>query len=44
MKTSAIVAMVLTTGFVWGGFIYLMIKAIGKERRKRQMGEGEGAP
>jgi hypothetical protein len=31
--------MVLTTGFVWGGFIYLMVKAVGKERTKRRIEE-----
>ena len=40
MNTSAIVAMVLTGGFVWGGFLILLIHGIRHERRKQR----DGAP
>ncbi|UCC81721.1 MAG: MetS family NSS transporter small subunit [Gemmatimonadota bacterium] len=38
MNTSAIVAMALTCGFIWGGFLVLLTYGIRKERQKA--GEG----
>lgn len=35
MSTTAIVTMVLITGFVWGGFAYILKTAIRKESEKR---------
>lgn len=34
MSGSAIVAMLLICGFVWGGFIILLVQGIRSERRK----------
>jgi len=34
MNTSAIVMMVLMCGFVWGGFLFLLTKAIRSEADK----------
>ncbi|UCF20089.1 MAG: methionine/alanine import family NSS transporter small subunit [Gemmatimonadota bacterium] len=34
MSTSAIVAMLLTCGFIWGGFLILLAYAIRRERDK----------
>jgi hypothetical protein len=34
VTTTAIVAMVLTAGFVWGGFAFLLVLAMRSERRK----------
>ncbi len=38
MNTSAIVAMVLTCGFIWGGFLVLLTHGIRKEREKEREG------
>ena len=34
MSTSAIVMMILICGFVWGGFLYLLIRAVRSEANK----------
>jgi len=34
METSAIIAMIIILGCVWGGFIYALRMAIRKEREK----------
>jgi Putative methionine and alanine importer, small subunit len=34
MSGSAIVMMVLVCGFVWGGFVYLLLRALRSEARK----------
>ncbi|MEE9133855.1 MAG: MetS family NSS transporter small subunit [Gemmatimonadota bacterium] len=38
MNTSAIVAMILTCGFVWGGFALLLTYAIQREKEKTKEG------
>lgn len=38
MNTSAIIAMTLTGGFVWGGFLFLLFHGIRHERKKREDG------
>lgn len=35
MSTKAIVTMVVVTGFVWGGFAFILKTAIRKEGEKR---------
>jgi hypothetical protein len=35
MTGSAITLMILVCGFVWGGFIYLLSRAVRSEARKR---------
>lgn len=47
MKPDALIAMVLTAGFVWGGFVVILAHALRKERDKGARGagsleEGEG--
>jgi hypothetical protein len=34
MSGSAIVLMVLVCAFVWGGFLYLLVRAVRSEARK----------
>lgn len=34
MSTTAIVTMVLIAGLVWGGFAFILMKAVQKESRK----------
>ncbi len=34
MSGAALTMMVLVCGFVWGGFLYLLARAIRSERRK----------
>ena len=34
MSTSAIVMMILMCGFVWGGFLFLLVKAVRSEADK----------
>ena len=36
MSTSAIVMMVMVCGFIWGGFLYLLIRAMRSEAGKSQ--------
>lgn len=36
MNTTAILAMVLTCGFVWGGFLALLAYGIKREREKAE--------
>lgn len=36
MSAKAIVTMVLITGFVWGGFVYILKTAIRKEGEKSE--------
>ncbi len=36
MKLSAVITMVLICGFVWGGFLLLLARAIRSEREKAQ--------
>lgn len=38
MNTSAIVAMALICGFIWGGFLVLLTYGIRKEREKTDEG------
>ncbi|UCC71198.1 MAG: MetS family NSS transporter small subunit [Gemmatimonadota bacterium] len=38
MNTSALIALVLTCGFVWGGFLLLLTYGIRKEREKAEGG------
>lgn len=38
MNASAITAMILIGGFVWGGFLVLLIHGIRHERRKMREG------
>lgn len=38
MNLSAIIAMVLTCGFVWGGFLLLLTHAVRSERQKAENG------
>lgn len=44
MKTSALIAMVLTAGFVWGGFALLFGYALRKERGKGLQQEPGSSP
>jgi len=37
MRTGTIIMMVLTLGFVWGGFIFFIVLAVKKNREKRNM-------
>lgn len=34
MSTSAIVMMIVICGFIWGGFLYLLVRAIRSESSK----------
>jgi hypothetical protein len=34
MNTSAAITFVVIAGLVWGGFLFIVAKAVGKERRK----------
>jgi hypothetical protein len=34
MEPLTIVVMVLTVGIVWGGFAFVLLKALGKEKEK----------
>jgi hypothetical protein len=34
MNTAAIITFVIIAGLVWGGFLFIVTKAIRKERRK----------
>lgn len=36
MSTSAIVMMIVICGFIWGGFLYLLIRAVRSETKKSQ--------
>lgn len=38
MNTSAVIAMIATCGFVWGGFVVLLSYAIRREREKQNNG------
>jgi hypothetical protein len=38
MTTSAIITFVLIAGLVWGGFVFIITKAIRKESRKTDRG------
>lgn len=40
MSGSAVAFMVLVGGFVWGGFVTLLVKAVRREASKRAAGEG----
>ncbi len=35
MNSSAVIAMILTCGFVWGGFVFLLSYGIRREREKQ---------
>lgn len=38
----AVVTMTVVCGFVWGGFVVLLARAIGREGAKRRHGRAEG--
>jgi hypothetical protein len=38
LNTSAVVAMLLTCGFIWGGFLLLLLYGIRRERQKAERG------
>jgi hypothetical protein len=38
MNTSAVIVMIVTCGFVWGGFVLLLSYAIRREREKKGTG------
>lgn len=39
MEPLTVVMMVLTVGIVWGGFAFVLVKAIGKEKLKKKGNE-----
>ena len=39
MNTSAVITMVLTCGFVWGGFLVLLGYGIRREKEKQASGD-----
>jgi hypothetical protein len=39
MEPLTIVVMVLTLGIVWGGFAFVLVKAVGKEKQKNKGNE-----
>ncbi len=41
MNKSAVISLVLTGGFVWGGFITLLAYGIWRERQKAREGRNE---
>jgi len=38
MELRTIVTMIFTLGMVWGGFTYVLLKALKKEREKEKAG------
>lgn len=40
MTATAIATMALICGFVWGGFVLLLSRAVRREGRKRRSSEG----
>ena len=41
MSTTAIVTMAAVLGFVWGGFVLILVAAVRKEREKSRPGRSD---